>query len=46
MLSERAYLHHVVGREVELEVVPEVLDEVRLGRELALQLVGHYRSFF
>ena len=39
-----SYLHHVLWGKVKLEHLTEVLDEVRLRRELPEQLVRHHRA--
>ena len=45
-VSLKRNLQHVLRWQIELQDFSEVLDEVRLGRELAEQLVGEHRSLF
>jgi hypothetical protein len=43
MMDDEAWGNlHVLRREIQLELLLEVLDEVRLRRELAVQLMGNH----
>ena len=43
-LLEKIFVDVYLGRHIELEVLPEVFDEISLGPELANQLRSHHSS--